>query len=242
MNFLGFELWEEGVQELLHTVEEAIREGKKLHIVTLNPEMVARQTFDLSFRQVLQEAEVLIPDGVGIVWGIRFLERRVLERLAGIELAEEIVVQGEKKGWSFYFLGGEPGIAEQAARNLCRRYPRLRVVGFHHGYFGEDGEVVEDICGKVPDVLLVGMGSPRQEKWVHRYKDVLPSWVMIGVGGSLDVWSGKKKRAPRLWQTMRLEWGYRLLCEPWRIRRIVPSFLRFAWLLLREKFRKKRMI
>ncbi len=237
MDFLGLALWEGDVSELMVIARDAVRGRKQLHIVTLNPEMVARQAYDCSFREALRTADLLVPDGIGIVWAARFLQRKILRRLPGIELAEHMIARGEKEKWSFYFLGGEPGVAEGAIAHLCRRYPRLQVVGFHHGYFQDHQRIVRDINEREPDVLLVGMGSPYQEMWIHRYRSSLVCRVMVGVGGSFDVWSGKKKRAPRVWQAMRLEWGYRLLQEPWRIHRVAPAFLRFLWLVLGEKFR-----
>ncbi|MGC8778550.1 MAG: WecB/TagA/CpsF family glycosyltransferase [Candidatus Caldatribacteriaceae bacterium] len=237
MEFLGFSIAELNREALVALVDEALRKKRKMHLVTLNPEMLARQARDARFRAVLLRAEVLVPDGMGIVWGAKFLGKALPGRLPGIELAEALLAEGQKSGWRFYLVGGKEGVAEQAAQRLRKRYPGLQVVGTHHGYFEEDAPVVEAINRANPQVLFLGMGSPRQELWIDQYREVLSPLVFMGVGGSFDVWSGEKKRSPRFLQRLGLEWLWRVLTEPGRLRRVVPAFWRFGILLLRERMR-----
>ena len=239
MEFLGFSICELDKKAIVGLVAQAIEKRRKCHLITVNPEMLARQSQDGYFREVLLRAEILVPDGIGVVWGARFLGTSKIRRLAGIELAEALLFEGARRNWSFYFLGGKEGIAEKAASSMQRRYPGLQVVGTHHGYFTKDEDVLEDINRLRPQVLLVGMGAPRQEIWIDTHREALTPLVFMGVGGSFDVWSGEKRRAPGIFQGLGLEWFWRLGKEPGRLRRIVPSFWRFGMLVFREWMRKR---
>lgn len=239
MNFLGLPVTNLSRENIIDFLEKTIRERRKIHVVTINPEMIARQVQNSFFREVLLQADLLVPDGIGIVWGIKFLYGETFRRIPGIELAEALFARGCEQGFRFYLLGGKEGVAEKAAHSLRIRYPGLQIVGYHHGYFQEDQEIVTSINRTSPEVLLVGMGSPRQELWIHVHREKLVPLVLMGVGGGLDVWSGTKKRAPRLWCVLGLEWFFRVLQEPGRLKRIVPTFWRFGVLLLREKFKRQ---
>lgn len=238
MDLFGFSVSELEREAIVNLVGEAVKEGRKIHLVTLNPEMLACQSSNSRFREVLRRAEILVPDGMGIVWGAKFLGKARIKRLPGIELAEALLEKSREEGWGVYLLGGREGVAEKAARALGRKYPGLQIVGTHHGYFQNDSEIVEVINRTGATVLLVGMGAPRQELWIDVHRDALAPFLFMGVGGSFDVWSGEKKRAPFCIRRMGLEWLWRVLSEPGRIRRIVPSFFRFGVLLLRERMRR----
>ncbi|MGQ9747329.1 MAG: WecB/TagA/CpsF family glycosyltransferase [Candidatus Caldatribacteriaceae bacterium] len=241
MTFLGFSITTLSRESIVDLLEKAIRERKKTHVITINPEMIARQAQDSFFREVLLQADLLVPDGIGIVWGAKFLYRRSFQRIPGVELAEALFARGCERGFRFYLLGGKEGVVEKAAHLLQIRYPGLQIVGYHHGYFQEDREIVTSINRASPEVLLVGMGSPRQELWIHVHREELVPLVLIGVGGVFDVWSGTKRRAPHLMCILGLEWLFRVFQEPGRLKRIIPAFWRFGVLLLRERF-KRRMI
>lgn len=237
VHFLGYSFFAGTLEELRGVVEGAIQEGKKLHIVTVNPEMLVVR--DPGFRSVLERAEIRLPDGIGVVWGARFLRCGNLERLPGIEVAEALMGWGREKGWRFYLLGARESVVTQAVENLLRRYPGLCIAGFHHGYFEDDAKVLADIVASAPHVLFVGMGAPRQEIWIARYRDALPAFVFMGVGGSFDVWAGRLRRAPLFFRCLGLEWLWRVICEPYRMRRVVPAFARFGVRLLREWWRRR---
>ncbi|KUK36469.1 MAG: N-acetylmannosaminyltransferase TarA [Thermacetogenium phaeum] len=198
-------------------------------VVTLNPEMLYRAQNDPALRDLLNGADLVVPDGHGIVWAGRRLGCPFPERVAGIDLISSLAEKGARQGWRFYLLGAKPGVAAAAAENLCRSYPGLAIVGAEHGYFGADelSAVLAGIRAARPDLLLVGLGSPRQEFfiWAHRRELGVP--VAIGVGGSFDVISGRLKRAPRIWQRLRLEWLFRAIQEPrrWRRLMVLPSYV-----------------
>lgn len=234
--FLGYPFFSGTLEELRGIVEEAIRERKKLHVVTVNPEMLVFQ--DPAFQSTLRQAEIRLCDGIGVVWGAHFLGCGNLPRFPGIEVAEAVMRWGEKEGWRFYFLGAREPVVARAVEELRRRYPNLSICGFHHGYFTDDAEVLADIERSTPNVLFVGMGVPRQEMWIARYRDVLPAQVFMGVGGSFDVWAGRFRRAPYVFRRLGLEWLWRVALEPSRIRRVVPAFWRFGVMLLRERWRR----
>lgn len=201
-------------------------------VVTANPEAVVRAQDDPEFAEVLRRADLVVADGIGVVWASRRLRRPLPMRVPGIELMEALCAHAARAGLRIFLLGGAEGVAEQAARTLLRRYPGLRIAGTHHGYFAEDEPVVERIAGARADLLFVGMGMPRQEKWLSRRLPDLGVRLAMGVGGSLDVLAGRVRRAPGFVQRMRLEWLYRLLREPRRWRRQL-ALVRFVRAVLR---------
>ncbi len=145
-----------------------------------------------------------------------------------------------RKGYSVYLIGAEPGVAEEAAQEMQRRYPGLRIAGIQHGYFTPDEEpaVVKAIADAKPDLLFVAFGAPRQEKWIRKYMDELGAPVAIGVGGSFDVFAGRTERAPAWMQRAGLEWMWRVLKEPKRIKRL-GALPRLVWITLKTALRKK---
>lgn len=199
------------------------------HIVTANPELVMEARRNPAFAEVLRRAELVLPDGIGIVWAARLLGRPIAQRVPGIELAEALLEAGARHGYKVFFLGAAPGVAEQAAVAVERTYPGIEVVGTQHGYFSaeEEPDVVERVRRAVPDILFVGLGAPRQEFFIARHRTTWNVPVAIGVGGSLDVLSGRARRAPRWVQAIGLEWLYRLVREPRRIGRMaaLPQFV-----------------
>lgn len=213
-------------------------------VVTLNPEMVMQARRDLGFLRLLEQADWRVPDGVGIVWACRLLGQPVPERVAGIELAEALLQACAELKVGAFLLGGRPGVAEEAARRLARRIRGLEVTGSWHGYFAEGSPEEQQLLEKLrqlrPGLLLVGMGSPRQERWMMRHRSQLQGAVAVavGVGGSLDVWAGRVARAPWLFRRTGTEWLYRLLRQPWRARRML-ALPQFAWLAVREAARMR---
>lgn len=209
------------------------------HIITLNAEIAYQAHYDPALRELINRARMVTPDGIGIVWGARQLGLDVPERVTGIDLMERICERAALRGWKIYLLGAAPGIAEEAARKLQQRYPGLMVAGVHHGYFqpSEEEEIIADIIKAAPQVLFVGLGAPRQEWWIDQHKEQLKVPVCIGVGGSLDVISGFKQRAPEWVIKLNLEWLYRLTKEPSRFKRqlVLP---RFAGLIIRSRLKK----
>jgi len=207
----------------------AFLEGDKAHTVyTANPEFVMRAREDAEFMEVLNRGDMVIPDGIGAVYAMRINGVKVKDRVPGYDLAQALFLHLAQTGKTVYFLGGTEASVTKAKTNMEAKYPGLRIVGCHDGYFDAKKEItiLEDIREKRPDLLLAGLGFPRQEKWIDAHKD-LPVRLMIGVGGSFDVMSGTVKRAPVFFQKIGMEWFYRLLCQPSRLRRqmILPLFM-----------------
>lgn len=214
-------------------------------IITLNPEMVMSaldvpskdQTGGL--QRALQEASMVVADGIGIVWASRLLGVPLPERIPGIDLAEAVLAAAAQEGWSVFFVGARPGVARVAAERLANKYTGLRVVGVEHGFFSdaETERVVQRVADAEADLVLVGMGSPRQEEWINAHRHRLGAKVMIGVGGAFDVFSGQTRRAPVALQRLGLEWAYRLAKEPRRLVR-ATALPRFVVRVLWERWRK----
>ncbi|NLN17697.1 MAG: WecB/TagA/CpsF family glycosyltransferase [Firmicutes bacterium] len=211
------------------------------HVVTVNSEMVMMARERPDFAQILAQASLVVPDGIGVVWGARLLGDYLPERVAGIDLMDQVLAACAKRGWRPFLLGAAPGVAEQAAAALQRRHAGLEIAGVHHGYFNHDEEatVLEQIESTSPDLLLVAMGAPRQEYWIARHRHRLPVALAVGVGGSLDVWAGHVTRAPRWMREVGLEWAYRLLRQPRRILRMA-ALPRFALTVLSHRFFRGR--
>ena len=198
-------------------------------VITLNPEMLMQARHDLAVWGLLNRGDLVVPDGHGILWAGKRLGSPFPERVTGIDLIQALAVRAVDARWHLYLLGGAPGVAEAAAVNLQRQHPGLQVVGTGHGYFtgAELPAVLDRIRAAHPDLLLVGMGFPRQEYFIRDHRRELGSPVAVGVGGSFDVISGRLRRSPAWIQQLRLEWLYRAFQEPARWRRLLmlPRFI-----------------
>ncbi|HEY8417424.1 MAG TPA: WecB/TagA/CpsF family glycosyltransferase [Limnochordales bacterium] len=214
--------------EALDRAEALIRRGEPAQVVTINPELVMHAQRDPAVAAALARAALVVPDGIGIVWAARLLGRPVPERVPGIEFAEGLLHRAAVLGYRVFLLGAAPGVAEEAARRLAARCPGLMVAGTHHGYFRPEDEaaVVEAIRRAQPHILLVALGAPRQELWIARHLEACRVPLAVGVGGSLDVFAGRVRRAPVWMQQVGLEWLYRLVRQPARAGRMLalPQF------------------
>ncbi|QHW29913.1 WecB/TagA/CpsF family glycosyltransferase [Paenibacillus rhizovicinus] len=210
---------------------QAVIQAKKqklYHIVTLNPEIAMSCQQDQELRGIIDEADLLTADGIGIVMVSRMRRNPLPERVTGCDLLFELLEAGNRRQWSFYLLGGSEETNKRAAEVMQAQYPRAVVAGRQHGFFdpSEDERIAADITAKRPDVLVVALGAPKAERWIHAYKDRLDASIAVGVGGSLDIVAGTVKRAPRIWQRLHAEWLFRLINQPsrWRRQLILPRF------------------
>jgi N-acetylglucosaminyldiphosphoundecaprenol N-acetyl-beta-D-mannosaminyltransferase len=209
----------------------AFLEEDRPHLVaTPNPEIVQLAQKDPEFAQVLAQADLVIPDGVGVVYAAKILGRPLKGRVPGIEFASALMLHMAETEKRLYLLGAKPGVAEAAAARLQAQYPGLVICGTHDGYFKDDGPVVEDIRQSGADVVFVCLGAPKQEKWIAANGKNAGARLYVGLGGSLDVFAGQVKRAPEAFQKLGLEWFYRLCKQPSRIGRMakLPLFLASA--------------
>ena len=213
----------EAVERALELIDA--REGR--YVVTPNPEIVMLAKENPALKEALAGADIVLPDGAGIVKGAAILGRPMKEKVPGIDFACGVMARLAERGGSVYLFGAKPGVAEAAAETLRTKFPGLVISGTSDGYFSDDGPIIEKIKDAAPDFLLVCLGAPKQELWMAKEEGKLPLGLMCGLGGSLDVFAGTVKRAPESWQRLGLEWLYRLLKEPRRIGRMMklPVFV-----------------
>jgi N-acetylglucosaminyldiphosphoundecaprenol N-acetyl-beta-D-mannosaminyltransferase len=224
-------------RQTLDWVAGAMTQPGLHQIATTNPEFVMLAQQDEEFRQVLWQADLCIPDGIGLIWASRWLKRPLPERVPGSELVYLLAGQAAQNGWRLYLLGAAPGVAEEAAAIFQTKYPGLTIAGTYAGSpaLEENDEIVARINACQADLLFVAYGAPRQDKWIARNREKLTTVrVAIGVGGALDFVTGKSIRAPRWLQKLGLEWLHRLYHEPWRWRRML-ALPRFVWRVIRGK-------
>ena len=216
------------------TMTEAVERGMELvrspgphYVVTPNPEIVEVCREDSGARAAVNGADLVLPDGIGVVKGAAMLGTPLKEKTPGIEFAAGLMGKMAETGKSLYLLGAKPGVAELAAQRLKTQYPGLNIAGTHDGYFKEDGPVTDAIRASGADCVFVCLGAPKQELWMAKNGPATGARLLCGLGGSLDVFAGTVERAPRFWSDHGLEWFYRLCKEPRRIGRMMklPLFL-----------------
>jgi N-acetylglucosaminyldiphosphoundecaprenol N-acetyl-beta-D-mannosaminyltransferase len=189
--------------------------------------MIAQQ--DVNFRNILKRADLCIPDGIGLLWASRWVGQPLPERVTGSDGVPFIAKHASEQGWKLFFLGAAEGIAEKAANILREQYPNLQIVGTYAGSPSaeDEDELVEMVNASGADILFVGYGAPKQDKWIARNTPRLSVKMAMGVGGAFDFIAGIIPRAPQWMQNMGLEWLYRLYRQPWRIKRMmrIPRFM-----------------
>ena len=207
--------------------------SKKFHCVfTPNAEIVQLCIEDEKIRSIVNSADLVVPDGAGVVLASKILNKHLKQKVAGVDLGENAIRLAVEKGYNVFFLGGKPGIAELAAQKLAEKYKGFTPVGISDGYFKKQGSESDQIIDRInslnTDILFVCLGVPVQEKWIIENKDKLNNvGLVMGLGGSLDAYSGNVKRAPEIFIKLNLEWFYRLIKEPKRIGRMMklPKFV-----------------
>lgn len=229
VNILGVHIDKITADYALKKAERYVRTPGVSTIYTPNPEIVMAAYEDPSFCEVLNAADLCTPDGIGVVYAARMLHDPVPERVAGFDLACGLLKSISKTGEGVFLFGAKPGVAETAKRRLEEQYPGLVVSGTHDGYFSpeDEPEIVEEINQSGAKLLFVCLGAPKQEKWIHKYKDSLTVNLCMGVGGALDVFAGNVKRAPEIFIKCNLEWLYRFCKQPSRLGRFMalPKFM-----------------
>lgn len=216
------------------TMAEAVARGRALldaegchYVVTPNPEIVEACRADAEAMRAVNGADLVLPDGIGVIYGARMLKTPLKERVPGIEFGTAMLEYCARSGKSVYFLGAKPGVAEQAVENLRQRFAGLTVAGTADGYFKDDAKAAEAIRASGADMALICLGAPKQEKFMSTYGAATGAKLMLGLGGSLDVFAGVAQRAPEFYVNHNLEWFYRLMKNPSRIGRMMklPLFL-----------------
>ena len=217
------------MEEAVRTVEEFITQKKTHLVVTPNAEIIMMAQEDRQLAEIINNADLVVPDGAGVVWAARHNGDAMPERVAGYDLVQNLLAKASTQKYRIYMLGGAPGVVDKAKEMAEVHYPGVQIVGTRHGFFtkNDEAEIVSNIKSSCPDILLVALGVPRQEKWLTEYMKQLEVPVGIGVGGTFDVMAGVVKRAPLWMQNAKLEWLYRLVSEPKRAIRMLalPRFV-----------------
>jgi N-acetylglucosaminyldiphosphoundecaprenol N-acetyl-beta-D-mannosaminyltransferase len=225
--------------EVVNKIVDLIDQREPMQVVTLNAEMIYKAQQAERFKQLINNAVLVTADGISVVWALRTLGFKIQERVTGIDLLYKLCERGSQKKWKIFLLGSAPGIAEKAGSVIKQCYPGITICGTHDGYFSDKDNpaIVEQIANCQPDLLFVGMGAPRQEYWIQDNMHTYGVPISIGVGGSFDVVAGEKKRAPLWMIKLNIEWLYRLIIEPSRIKRQL-ALPKFMLMVLYSKFRK----
>ncbi len=223
------------MDEAVAICESRVREKRQCVVFTPNAEIVQLASEDEDFKKLVNSSDLTVPDGAGVILASKILKKPLKEKVAGIELGEKLISRSGQTGIKFFFYGSRPetdegvSVAELAKRKLLEKYPTAQIVGTNDGYVKEDGmeALIEKINESGADCLFVCLGVPKQEKWIAKNRSRLAPCLILGLGGSLDVFAGEAKRAPKLFIKLNLEWLYRLLREPWRLGRMMslPKFI-----------------
>lgn len=226
VSMLGYNIYSNTKSELLKQISNMDR----VNIISGNPEILYNGLNNkFLFDNFTNKNSIIIPDGVGVVLASKLIGNPVKEKVPGIEVMEDIIRKCEDENKGIYLVGTKQEIIEACVQNIQKKYPKLRIAGFHNGFFDLDNcnDIIEDIKKSKPYAIFVAMGSPRQEKFIVKYMNELPCTVYMGVGGSFDIFAGVLKRAPRWMIKLGLEWLYRVIKEPFRIKRLgaIPVFI-----------------
>ncbi|MBB6631225.1 WecB/TagA/CpsF family glycosyltransferase [Clostridium algidicarnis] len=230
IEILGYPIYSGYKKEILNDIEEIVSSEGCVHIVSGNPEVLYQGLFEKPlYENFTSKRSLIIPDGVGVIFSAKVKGLKVKEKIAGIEVMQDIISYCNRKNKSIYLLGSKDSIVRKCKINIEATYKDINVVGYKDGYFDLDNcdDIIEDINKCNPDVLFVAMGCPRQERFIIKHMDKLHCKLFMGVGGSFDILAGELKRAPKWMITFGIEWLYRILKEPFRIKRMksIPKFM-----------------
>lgn len=230
------------MDEAVHLTRAALIGKRQFRIITLNPEMMVNAMEDFEFQAAINNSQLIVPDGIGIILASRFLNKngsRNIERVPGIELAEKILEAANELGKKIAIFGGKKEVLEKLVSIFKEKYPNIEMTKTIDGYEPQEkhDEIAKEISLEKPDLVLVALGTPKQEIWINKHANLFPNSVMIGVGGSLDIWSGTKSRAPEWARKIYIEWLFRVITEPQRIPRVLKTLPQFIWLVFINKIK-----
>lgn len=236
IDIMGIEILDTTLAEIADVLKEDLRKGSRVKVFTPNTEIVMAASKSSKLMEEVNKGTYVIPDGIGLIHGARLRGVEIKERVTGYDTSMELLRIANDNGYSLFLLGGREGVADEAALNIQRDYPGIRIAGYHHGYFKgthtnnpgeEEVQILESIRKTQADIIFVGFGFPKQEIWINSHMDKLGVKVAIGNGGVIDILAGRAKRAPEIFIKLGLEWFYRLISDPSRIKRqiVLPLFL-----------------
>ncbi len=238
----GLQIHNISMKETLERICKMLENNVVQTVFTPNAEIVMQAVRNESLAKILNNADLLLPDGAGVVLGSKILKRPLKEKVSGIDVARGIMKKTEKNNVRFYLFGGKPGVAEKAVVQLYSDYPGIKIAGYRNGYFNTEdtNAIIEEINAVKTDILFVFLGAPKQEMWITENQNKLQCKVAIGLGGSLDVFAGTSKLAPEWMRKAGLEWLYRLIREPYRWKRML-DLPRFVLLTLHVRLAERKM-
>lgn len=225
------------------TFEESVTYAKKMidgnsvsQVVTINPEIIEAAKKYSELAQILHEAELVTADGIGIKIGLK-IKGTNAEKVTGVEFAHRLIKECAQNDIPIALIGAKDFVINKASENLKKEFANLNIVYAHDGYFDDNSKIINELNQTSAKLILVALGAPKQEKFIYEAKKSLHPSLMIGVGGSFDVWAGEVKRAPEIWQKLNLEWLYRTITQPSRFKRIFPTLPIFVYNIIKEKIK-----
>ena len=224
--------------EALELSKKSIEEKKNFHIITINPEMIMNAQKNPAFLEIINSSDLNIIDGVGVKIALKF-QGINQNQIRGVDFSRKLIDLASKNNYRVAFLGAKEEVIQKTKENFLKQYPNLNIVYLRNGYFQDDNEIISNIEASNPQILLVGLGSPKQEEMISKLKDKLHGCVMVGVGGSFDVFSGIVKESPEIYRKLGLEWLYRTLKQPERFKRIFPALPIFLIKCIIDTVKKK---
>lgn len=234
-------LYTKGQASFYQEVKQALGQEQKMFVVTANPETLMIGEENKSFGDVLRDSKTtIVPDGIGVVKGANMLGIPLDGRITGVDLSAFLLKYANAEKKKLYLYGAKEEVLQALMQKIKSEFPNIQVVGYQNGYQKDSEAVFLDMVEKEPDIVLVALGIPKQELLIHRYYDRFQKGIFVGVGGTFDVLSGTKKRAPSLFIKLNLEWAYRLMKEPSRIKRFYRSNVKFIGII--KKAQKKQPV
>ena len=226
VNILGVRIDKVDLNGAVLKVLELLKKGSPASVFTPNSEIIYLAKDDEEFKNILNSSDLNTADGIGVVYASEILKNPVKERVAGFDLAKSLLPFMNEKKLKLFLFGGKEGVGKRAKEEILKDYPDIDICGVENGYFDSSDKIIENINKTEPDFVFVCLGAPKQEKWIYENKGKLNAKVLMGIGGSLDVFAKEAKRAPDIFIKLNIEWFYRLLKNPSRIGRMMalPKF------------------
>jgi len=232
------QVYSKSQKDYFKLLKKYLKNNTKKFIITANPETLTMANSDNEISEMLLDKEnSVVPDGIAIVKACQILNISVTERIAGVDIAECLLKEANIQKKSIYLFGAKPEVIELMVEKIKREYPNINILGYSDGYVKDRDKIFKEIIKLKPDVCLVALGIPHQEKLIYKYLNKFDKGIFVGVGGSFDVLSGSKKRAPKLFIKLNLEWFYRIMCEPKRLKRFWNNNVKFIFSIRKEKKR-----
>lgn len=211
-------------------LEDLLTTNKKKFIITVNPEIIMKSYKNIEIKKMLlNDNNILVPDGISIIKKAKQYNINIKERITGVDISSKALEICNKNKKSIYLFGSKKEVLDKLIININQKYPNINIVGFSDGYVEDKDKIMKEVISLSPDLILIALGVPNQELLINKYIEKAKKGVFIGVGGTFDVLSGCKKRAPKLFIKLNLEWLYRIICEPTRLKRFIQNNIVFMF-------------